>query len=145
VLNRSALFRLKDGRSTSRGRPGVFGEDHAAVSQPGAFGFEQALLKAGKGLADHDSAACGDHAVPRNSLAARASSHSSPRGASPASEPCGASQLAIGEDASLGDALNERVDFAPASCHKLKISAVNVDCQFCHFRDTLGEQNRQKK
>jgi hypothetical protein len=140
VLSRSAFFRLKDGRSTPRGRPGVFGEDHAAVSQPGAFGFEQALLKAGKGLADHDSAARGNHAVPRNSLTARASSHGSPRGASPAGEPRGVSQLAIGEHASLGDALNERVDFAPASCHKVKITAVNVDCQSCHFREQSGQK-----
>jgi hypothetical protein len=138
------LFRLPGGRSTSPGRPGVFGEDHPPVSQPGAFGFEQAPLKAGKGLADHDSAARGNHAVPRNSLTARASSHGSARGASPASEPRGASQLAIGEYARLGDALNERVDFAPARCHVLKITAVNMDCQFCHFRDTLGNRTGRK-
>jgi hypothetical protein len=50
------------------------------------------------------------------------------------------SQLAIGEDAPLGDALNERVDFAPASCHEVKITAVNVDCQSCHFREQSGQK-----
>jgi hypothetical protein len=26
----------------------------------------------------------------------------------------------------------------------LKITAVNMDCQFCHFRDTLGNRTGRK-
>jgi len=95
----------------------VFSEDYAAVDQPGAFALEEEALKVGKGLADRNSAACGYNAVPGNSLAARARGHGVPSCTSAAAEPSRAGQLAVGDDASLGNALDQRVDLAPARIH----------------------------
>jgi hypothetical protein len=84
----------------------VFFEGHAAFDQAGAFALEQAALQAGKRFADRDSTARGDNTVPGNGLTARGGSHGSPGGPSAAREPRGAGQLAVGEDAPLGDALD---------------------------------------
>jgi hypothetical protein len=100
----------------------VFREGHAAMDQPSAFAFEQATLEAGKGFADHDTAAGSDNAVPGNGLAARASSHGSTGGTSAAGEPRGAGQLAVGDDARFGNALDQFVEFAPACGHVPKDS-----------------------
>ena len=61
----------------------------AAFDDAGAFGFEEAALEAGKGLADDDASARGDDAVPGDTLTARASSHGSAGGTSAAGEPHG--------------------------------------------------------
>ena len=84
----------------------MFSERHTAMDQPSAFALEQAPLEAGKRFPDGDSAARGDNAVPGNGLTARRGSHGSPGGPSAARELRGAGQLAVGEDAPLGDALD---------------------------------------
>lgn len=81
-------------------------ESHVPFDQSYAFAFEEAALEAGKRFADCDSAAGGDNAVPGDGLTARGGSHGSPGGTSAAREPRGAGQLAVGEDAPLGDALD---------------------------------------
>ena len=92
-------------------------ESHAAMEQLGAFAFEQAALEAGEGLADRDSAACSNNTMPGNSLAARARSHGVPSGTSAAAEPSRTGQLAVGDDASLGNAPDQSVNLAPARVH----------------------------
>lgn len=81
-------------------------ESHVPFDEPNAFAFEQAALEAAKRFADRDSTARGDNAVPGNGLAARGGSHGSPGGTSAARESRGAGQLAIGNHAPFGDALN---------------------------------------
>lgn len=97
-------------------------EGYAPLDQANAFAFEKAALKAGKGLADRDSAACGNHAVPGNGLTARAGGHGASRGTSAARKAYGAGQLSVGDDASLGDALDQRVDSIPGRIHPSKDS-----------------------
>jgi hypothetical protein len=92
-------------------------EIHTAMDQLGAFAFEQAALEAGKGLADRDSAACGNNSMPGNSLAARARSHGVSSGTSAAAEPSRTGQLAVGDYASLGNAPDQSVDLDPALVH----------------------------
>jgi hypothetical protein len=96
--------------------PSMFGGD-AAFDDAGAFGFEKATLEAGEGLSDDDPSSGGNHAVPGDTLTARASSHGSAGGTSAAGEPHGARQLAVGGDASFGDALDEGVESLPGGVH----------------------------
>ena len=98
----------------------MFREGHTAMDQPSAFAFEQPPLEAGKRFADHDSAARGQDAVPRDGLAARASGHGSAGGTSAAGEPRGAGQLAVGDDAPFGDALDQFVESIPGRGHLFK-------------------------
>src|SRR5437879_12631224 len=93
----------------------------AAFDKAGAFGFEQPALQAGKGLADGDPASRGHNAVPGNGLTPRTSCHSASGGASSAGEPSGARDLAVGKDATFGDALDQCVDFVPVARHVEKI------------------------
>ncbi len=76
------------------------------MDQPDAFAFEQAALKAAKRLADHNPAAGGYNAVPGNGLAAWASGHGSPGGAGASRKPYRPGQLAVGDHAPFGDALD---------------------------------------
>jgi hypothetical protein len=50
----------------------VLGGD-AAFDDAGAFGFEEAALEAGKGLADDDTSSGGNDAMPGDTLTTRAS------------------------------------------------------------------------
>ena len=84
----------------------MIAKSDAPFDEAGAFGFEQTSLKAGKRLADRDAAARGDHAVPGNGLTTRTSCHGSSGGSGSAGEPSGARQLAVGDDASFGNAPN---------------------------------------
>jgi hypothetical protein len=79
---------------------------NAAFDEVGTFGFENAALEAGKGLADGDSASGGNDAVPRDGLTARASGHGSTGGPSAPGEPHGAGELTVRRDAAFGDALD---------------------------------------
>jgi hypothetical protein len=99
----------------------VLGGD-SAFDDAGAFGFEEAALEAGKGLADDDTSACGDNAVPGDGLTARASGHGSAGGTSAPREPHSPGQLAVGGDASFGDALDEGVESFPGGVHAGKDS-----------------------
>jgi hypothetical protein len=63
----------------------VLGGD-AAFDDAGAFGFEEAALEAGEGLADDDTSARGNDAVPWDGLTARAGGHGSSGGTSAARE-----------------------------------------------------------
>jgi hypothetical protein len=92
-------------------------ERHTALREPGAFALEQAALQVGKGLADHDSSARGDNAVPGDGLTARASSHGSSGSASPARESRGASQFAVSANAPFRDALNQSIEPRPGEVH----------------------------
>jgi hypothetical protein len=94
----------------------VLGGD-AAFDDADAFGFEEAALEAGEGLADDDTSARGDNAVPGNGLTARASGHGSAGGTSAAREAHSQGQLAVGGNASFGDALNEGVESLPSGVH----------------------------
>lgn len=96
------------------------GEGDAAVSQADAFAFEKAPLKAGERFSYRDTTAGGEHAMPGDRLASRASGHGAARGASPAAQTCGSRHLPIGHDAALGDALDQLVDSAPAFSHAQK-------------------------
>lgn len=89
----------------------------AAFDDAGAFGFEEAALEAGEGLADDDTSARSDDAVPGDGLTARASGHGSAGGTSAAGKPHGARQLAVGGNASFGDALDEGVESLPGGVH----------------------------
>ena len=89
----------------------------AAFDDADAFGFEEAALEAGEGLADDDTSARGDNAVPGNGLTARASGHGSAGGTSAAREAHSQGQLAVGGNASFGDALNEGVESLPSGVH----------------------------
>ena len=99
------------------GCPGAFGEGYPAVDEPGAFAFEEAALKPGKWFANCDSTARGDNAVPGNSLTLRRCGHGTSGSPSPARELRGAGQLAVGNDAPLGDTLDHRVDLVPGARH----------------------------
>lgn len=105
---------------TSR-RPGVLGGD-AAFDDAGAFGFEEAALEAGKGLADDDTSASGDDTVPGDALTARASGHGSAGSTSAAWEPHSPGQLAVGGKASFGNALDDGVESLPGGVHAGKDS-----------------------
>ena len=89
----------------------------AAFDDAGAFGFEEAALEAGEGLADDDAPSGGNDAMPGDTLTARASGHGSAGGPSAAREPHGLGQLAVGGDASFGDALDEGVESLPGGVH----------------------------
>src|SRR5207302_11506361 len=88
-----------------------------AIAPPAAFSSVQAALETGEGRPDADSAACTNTTTPGNSLAARARSHGVPSGTSAAAEPSRTSQLAVGDDASLGNAPDQSVNLAPARVH----------------------------
>jgi len=94
----------------------------AAFDDAGAFGFEEAALEAGKGLADDDTSSGGNHAMPGDTLTARASSHGSAGGTSAAREAHSQGQLAIGGDAAFGDAFDEGVESLPGGVHAGKDS-----------------------
>ena len=94
----------------------------AAFDDACAFGFEEAALEAGKGLADDDTSACGDNAMPGDTLTARAGGHGSACGTSAAREAHSQGQLAIGGDAALGDAFDEGVESLPGGVHAGKDS-----------------------
>ena len=98
----------------------MIGKNHAALHQPDAFAFEQTALKTGERLADRDSTGGGNHAVPGNGLAAGAGGHGSSRGASTARQTHRACELAVGDDASLGNALHQCVDFGESGGHVLQ-------------------------
>jgi hypothetical protein len=98
----------------------MIGESHAALHQPSAFAFEEAALEIGEGLADGDSASGGNDAMPGNSLAARAGGHGASRGTSAAREAHRACELAVGDDATFGDALHQFVDFVKSGGHCLQ-------------------------
>lgn len=117
-------------------------EGYAPLDQANAFAFEKSALKAGKGLADRDSAACGNHAVPGNGLTARAGGHGASRGTSAAREAYGAGQLSVGDDTSLGDALNQRVDAIPGRIHPSKDSWKGAGCQLAIGRKDASEKLR---
>jgi hypothetical protein len=89
----------------------------AAFDDAGAFGFQEAALEAGKRLADDDTSARSDDAVPGDGLTARAGGHGSAGGTSTSREAHGAGQLAVGGDAAFGDALDEGVESLPGSVH----------------------------
>jgi hypothetical protein len=101
-------------------------------------------LEAGEGLADDDTSACGDNAVPGNGLTARASGHGSAGGASAAREPHSPGQLAVGRDASFGDALNERVESLPGGVHVGKDSRNGGELPDRRGSDSSGENFRAK-
>lgn len=94
----------------------MLGSD-AAFDNLGAFGCKKPALKAGEGLADDDSAACGDYTVPRDALTAWASGHGSARGTSAAGQAHGLRQLAVGRETPFRDALDEGVQSLPGSVH----------------------------
>ena len=74
-------------------------------------------MEAGKGLADDNTPSGGNDAMPGDTLTARASGHGSAGGTSAAGEPHSPGQLAVGGDASFGDALDEGVELLPGSVH----------------------------
>jgi hypothetical protein len=101
----------------------------AAFDDAGAFGFEKAALEAGKGLADDDTSACGDNAMPGDTLTARAGGHGSAGGTSAAREAHSQGQLAVCGDAAFGDAFDEGVESLPGGVHAVKIAAMDASCQ----------------
>ena len=117
-------------------------EGYAPLDQTNAFAFEEAALKAGKGLADRDSAAGSNHAVPGNGLTAWAGGHGASRGTSAAREAHGAGQLSVGDDTSLGDALNQPVDAIPGRIHPSKDSWKGAGCQLAIERKDASERPR---
>jgi hypothetical protein len=116
----------------------MFGGD-AAFDDAGAFGFKKAALETGKGLADDDTSSGGNHAVPGDTLTARASSHGSAGGASATGEPHGARQLAIGGDAAFGDAFDEGVESLPGGVHPGK-----DNCNGCELPDRRASDYAQR-
>ena len=90
---------------------------YAAFDNAGAFGFEEAALEAGEGLADDDTSARGDNAVPGDGLTTRTSGHGSAGGTSASREPHGARQLAIRGDAAFRDAFDEGIESLPGGVH----------------------------
>jgi hypothetical protein len=121
----------------------VLGGD-AAFDDADAFGFEEAALEAGEGLADDDMSARGDDAVPRDGLTARASGHGSSGGTSAAGKPHSLGQLAVGGDASFGDALNEGVESLPGGVHAGKDSRNGGELPDGRGSDSSGENFRAK-
>jgi hypothetical protein len=99
----------------------VLGGD-AAFDDADGFGFEEAALEAGKGLADNDTSAGGNDAVPGDGLTARAGGHGSAGGASAAREAHSPGQLAVGGNAAFGDAPDEGVESFPGGVHAGKDS-----------------------
>ena len=89
----------------------------AEFDDAGAFGFEEAALKTGEGLADDDASSGGNDAVPGDGLTARAGGHGSAGGASAAREVHSLGQLAVGGNAAFGDALDEGVESLPGGVH----------------------------
>ena len=122
-------------------RPGVLGCD-AAFDDAGAFGFEEASLEAGKGLADDDTSAGGNDAVPGDGLTARASGHGSAGGTSAAREAHSQGQLAVGGNASFGDALNEGVESLPGGVHVGKDSRYGRNLLDTRASEFSGENFR---
>ena len=90
---------------------------NAAFDDAGAFGFEKAALETGEGLANDDTSSGGNHAVPGDRLTARAGGHGSASGTSASREPDSPGQLAVGGNASFGDALDEVVESLPGGVH----------------------------
>jgi hypothetical protein len=110
----------------------------AAFGDADAFGFEEAALEAGEGLADDDAPSGGNHAMPGNTLTARASGHGSAGGTSAAGEPHRPGQLAIGGDAAFGDAFDEGVESLPGGVHVGKDSRYGrnlLDTQASEFSE----------
>jgi hypothetical protein len=116
----------------------MFGGD-AAFDDAGAFGFEKAALEAGKGLADDDTAAGGNDAVPGDTLTARASGHGSAGGTSATGKPHRPSQLAIGGGAALRDAFNEGIESLPGGVHPGK-----DNCNGCELPDRRASDYAQR-
>ena len=100
----------------------MVGQGDAAFDEARTFGFKQSALQAGVGLADGDASAGGDDAVPGNALTAGRRGHSTSGGTSAARQPHRASELAVCDDAALGDALNQRVEAAPGGIHVSNIA-----------------------
>ena len=116
----------------------------AAFDDAGTFGFEEASLEAGKRLADDYTSAGGDDTVPGNGLTARASGHGSAGGTSAAREPHSLGQLAVGGNASFGDALNEGVESLPGGVHAGKDSRNGGELPDRRGSDSSGENFRAK-
>ena len=95
----------------------VGGEGDAGAGEGDALAFKKAALQAGERFTHRDAAAGGEDAMPGNRLPARAGGHGMTRGASSAAEADGARKLAVGDNASFGDALDESVNVAPAVRH----------------------------
>src|SRR5690242_5271610 len=106
----------------SRNCPQMIRKGDAAFEHTGALALEQTALQAGKGLANGDSSAGGNHAVPGNGLTSRAGGHGSSRGTSAAREPNGLGQLAIGDDAAFGNALDQCVEASAGRIHRAEDS-----------------------
>jgi hypothetical protein len=115
----------------------VFGGD-AAFDDASALGFQKAALETGEGLADDDTSARGDHAVPGDGLTTRASGHGSAGSTSASREPHGARQLAICGEASFGDALDEGVESLPGGVHPGKDNRNG-----CEFPDRRASDDAQ--
>jgi hypothetical protein len=105
----------------------VVGKDYTAVREASTLAFEQAALEAGKRLANRDSAASGDNAVPGNGLTARAGGHGSTGGASSSREPSGTRQLPVGGDAALRNSLHQFVESISGRVHPGKDNPVAVE------------------
>ncbi len=117
----------------------MFGEGDAAFDESGAFAFEEAALEAGKRFTNSDSAARGHHAVPGNGLTSGTRGHGSASGTSAAGQPRGAGQLAVGDDATFGDALHQFVDSTAAWVHLRKDRQNNS-----HSRHLIGRVRRAR-
>ena len=121
----------------------MFGGD-AAFDEASAFGFEEAALEAGEGLADDDTSACGNDAVPGDGLTAWAGGHGSAGGTSASREAHSLGQLAVGGDAAFGDALDEGVESLPGGVHAGKDSRNGGELPDRRGSDSSGENFRAK-
>ena len=115
---------------------------NAAFDDAGAFGFEEATLEAGEGLADDDTSAGGDDTVPGDGLTARASGHGSAGSTSAARELHGARQLAVGGDAAFRDAFDEGVESLPGGIHVGKDSRYGRNLLDTQASEFAGENFR---
>jgi hypothetical protein len=119
----------------------VLGGD-AAFDDADAFGFEEAALEAGEGLADDDTSACGDNAMPGDTLTARAGGHGSAGGTSAAREAHSQGQLAVCGDAAFGDAFDEGVESLPGGVHVGKDSRYGRNLLDTRASEFSGENFR---
>jgi hypothetical protein len=92
-----------------------------------AFGFKEHALLAGVRLARKQASTCADHAMPRNALSRRSSSHSKADGARAAGDAQHLGELAISDDAATRDAFYSVVDALPAAFSFLGHFAKNLD------------------
>jgi len=114
----------------------------AAFDDAGAFGFEEAALEAGEGLADDDAPSGGNDAMPGDTLTARASGHGPAGGTSASREPDSPGQLAVGGNASFGDALDEVVESLPGGVHVGKDSHYGHNLLDARASEFSGENFR---